>query len=241
MHHPEKGAVKIGYCAVDSVRVVDHERRGWILTGAVAAESSDAALQIEQSVLGQLQRPPFRLRPFVPASQMPQGGWTETFDASLMTPALLLRLIKDAPARMKTQAREDRQAAQRWAQERELRVREAALEAASALPPGEWDVLNRGQLYAFFGRPGALWALNSLTARYTEGEVRVRNGTVMLGAIEVDSATLTVTGPYRVWLYKISNRSSKYAEVVLEPGVLPTNPIAERERRLPPPRPRPSC
>lgn len=239
MHHPDKGAVKIGYCAMDSARLAAHQHRGWILAGAVVAKSSAEALKIEQSVLVQLRNPPFRLHPFVPASQMPQSGWTETFDASLMPPALLLRLVEDAPARMKAQASEARQLVQQRARDTEPLVREAAVEAAHALPPGDGDALTRGQLYALFGRPGALWYERGIDARYTQGEVRLRNGPVMLGAIAVDAATMTITGPYRVWLYKKTNRSAEYTEAALETGVLPTAPIAERQRRLPPPPPRP--
>lgn len=231
MHHKGYTAVKVGICGATGSRMAVHRRHGWVFIGALECPSRDEAWRIENAVLVHLRLPPISLpASYLAAAQMPQGGWKETFSAEHMPPARLWQLVHETPARIAAQQAEKARAG---AARREETVKGAAEEARSAPCPLDGDVLSRGQLFALFGRAGAGWHYAGLIARLRGGEVWLRNGPVMLGAIAVDPATWTLTGPYRV-LLRSPGPPGTYAEVPLPGGHLPEDPSRARRRRLPP-------
>lgn len=232
VHHAGHAAVKVGICADGSSRIEAHRRHGWTLVGSLACSTRAEAWRIEQAVI-RLLRGPLRLDTFLTAAQMPQCGWGETFSAELMPPQLLWHLVRDMPGRLAAETEAKAKQARDRAACREEHVTAAAVEAASAPCPVDRDVLTRGQLYALFGRTGAVWHHNGLTARLNGQEVHLRNGPVMLAAISIDPASLTVTGLYRVLLYRETRCGGSYAQVTLPAGVVPANPVEARRRRLP--------
>jgi predicted GIY-YIG superfamily endonuclease len=83
MTHQTLGAHKIGI-ANDETRVnriKEHQKYGWDLFKSINFESGDEAFQIEQQVLTWL-REKKGLGIFLSKKQLPQGGYSETVDAS---------------------------------------------------------------------------------------------------------------------------------------------------------------
>jgi hypothetical protein len=83
MSHPNLQAHKIGVGGrgTRSDRIQQHIKRGWVLYRSLDLKSGLIALQVEEQVLGYLFNQ-CKLNPFLSAEQMPQGGWTETFDVA---------------------------------------------------------------------------------------------------------------------------------------------------------------
>jgi hypothetical protein len=83
MTHQTLGAHKIGI-ANDETRVnriKEHQKYGWDLFKSINFETGDDAFQIEQQVLAWL-RQKKGLGIFLSKEQLPQGGYSETVDAS---------------------------------------------------------------------------------------------------------------------------------------------------------------
>lgn len=81
--HPKLQAHKVGVGGrtTKSSRITQHIKEGWILFKLLDVKSGKDALEIERKILNFL----FiecELSPFLSSSQMPQGGHTETVDAS---------------------------------------------------------------------------------------------------------------------------------------------------------------
>jgi predicted GIY-YIG superfamily endonuclease len=81
--HQILGAHKIGI-ANDGTRVNrirEHQKYGWDLFKSISFESGDEAFQIEQQVLSWL-RQKKGLGIYLSKEQLPQGGYSETVDAT---------------------------------------------------------------------------------------------------------------------------------------------------------------
>jgi hypothetical protein len=74
--HPKLSAAKIGIYNHGSNRLVDHQRRGWVLERKILLPGRDAQA-VEEAVLRKW-RSTLRLSIALTPEEMPQGGWTET-------------------------------------------------------------------------------------------------------------------------------------------------------------------
>jgi recombinational DNA repair protein (RecF pathway) len=85
MTHPKLQSHKVGIGGLRPTgkrdRVNEHQKFGWDLYARVEYETADDAFQIEQKVLSWL-RQEKQLAIYLSALEMPQGGYTETVDAS---------------------------------------------------------------------------------------------------------------------------------------------------------------
>jgi len=93
MAHAGLGAVKIGITGrhTREDRVARLEGSGWTEVRKWPFDTGDAARHTEQTVLKLLRSQGHA--PFLAAAQMPAGGWTETFDGTVVTAAMLCLLI----------------------------------------------------------------------------------------------------------------------------------------------------
>ncbi|NXY93191.1 hypothetical protein HYE82_01885 [Streptomyces sp. BR123] len=91
--HAQHGAVKIGVAGAlqRNDRIAQHRRLGWALFYERHVPTGDDALSVEQTILRRLRADGHGI--FLTAAQMP-NGWTETFDATLVTPAHLRDAIR---------------------------------------------------------------------------------------------------------------------------------------------------
>jgi len=79
--HPDLLAHKIGINNFDSGRLAKHITNGWLVYKTKLFASGLPAYEVEQSILNWL-RNECDMQMFLLSTQMPQGGWTETVDAS---------------------------------------------------------------------------------------------------------------------------------------------------------------
>lgn len=79
--HKEFGAHKIGIAAITSTRMNSHKREGWETFKTLATENGYIAKQVEDAVLNWW-REERGLAHYLLLEQMPQGGFSETVDAS---------------------------------------------------------------------------------------------------------------------------------------------------------------
>ncbi|MFC8452160.1 hypothetical protein [Kitasatospora sp. NPDC057223] len=92
---PDRATRKIGICGTNSSRIAVHRRHGWTEEFHIRVESGEEAFRIEQGVLRHIRKTlnvPARLG----ESEMPQGGWTETFDAEMVSIAATKHLVLTA-------------------------------------------------------------------------------------------------------------------------------------------------
>ena len=83
IHHSHLNALKIGIThqlQLKKGRMADHYRNGWALMNSLAFSQAIDAFEIEQQILDFFQEE--GLQPFLKPDDLPQGGWTETVDAS---------------------------------------------------------------------------------------------------------------------------------------------------------------
>lgn len=83
MVHPELNSFKVGVGgkSTRTDRISDHQKYGWILYNQASFETGESAYKLEQDILSWL-RIELGLAKYLVAEQMPQGGHTETVDAS---------------------------------------------------------------------------------------------------------------------------------------------------------------
>ncbi|WP_329875159.1 GIY-YIG nuclease family protein [Streptomyces sp. BE20] len=93
VHHPQYNAVKIGIggTAGRNERVNHHRRAGWALTRDWHFLTGAEAHAVEQAVLQELRKAGHG--PYLNVDVMP-NGWTETFDADLVTPTVLATTVE---------------------------------------------------------------------------------------------------------------------------------------------------
>ena len=93
LYSPIHKAIKVGISDVSGKRFASHRKKGWILIKYWAFSQRDQARAIETTVLNTLRQ---KHGYFLDQSDMPQGGYTETFDASKITRRGLIRMVNRA-------------------------------------------------------------------------------------------------------------------------------------------------
>ena len=86
-------AIKIGISDVSGKRYASHRQKGWVLVKYWWFSERDQARAVETIVLNTLRE---KHGHFLNKSDMPQGGYTETFDASKITRRGLIRMVNKA-------------------------------------------------------------------------------------------------------------------------------------------------
>jgi hypothetical protein len=86
-------AVKIGISDVSGRRFASHRTKGWILIKYWWFSERDQARAVESLVLDTLRT---KYGYFLDKEDMPQGGYTETFDSSKITRRGLIRKVNNA-------------------------------------------------------------------------------------------------------------------------------------------------
>ena len=84
--HPELGAHKVGIGndKTRNNRIREHKRLGWVLYDSAPLKSGDIAESIEKKVLVWI-RGNRQLPIYLSSSEMPQGGYSETFEADAIS------------------------------------------------------------------------------------------------------------------------------------------------------------
>jgi hypothetical protein len=90
LYSPVYKAVKIGISDVSGRRFASHRTKGWILVKYWAFSERDKARAVESLIIKTLTS---KYGHFLEKEDMPQGGYTETFDASKITRQGLIRMI----------------------------------------------------------------------------------------------------------------------------------------------------
>jgi hypothetical protein len=93
LYSPVHKAVKIGISDITGRRYASHRARGWLLVSYWHFFERDKARAIESLVIQKLKK---KHKPFLSKEDMPQGGYTETFDASRISKKQLIRMINKA-------------------------------------------------------------------------------------------------------------------------------------------------
>ena len=93
IYSPVHKAIKIGISDVSGRRFASHRARGWILIKYWWFSQRDQARHVETLVLRILRE---KHSSFLGKADMPQGGYTETFDASKITRKGLIRMVNKA-------------------------------------------------------------------------------------------------------------------------------------------------
>jgi len=90
LYSPRHKAIKIGISDVSGRRFASHRQKGWVLIKYWWFSERDQARTVESLILDTLRT---KHGHFLDKSDMPQGGYTETFDASKITRRGLIRMI----------------------------------------------------------------------------------------------------------------------------------------------------
>jgi hypothetical protein len=93
LYNPVYKAVKVGISDITGRRFASHRTKGWILVKYWHFFERDKARAVESLVLNTLRG---RYGHFLDKSDMPQNGYTETFDASKITRKALIRMVNKA-------------------------------------------------------------------------------------------------------------------------------------------------
>jgi|688.fasta_scaffold00092_145 hypothetical protein len=93
LYSPIYKAIKIGISDVSGRRFASHRQKGWVLIKYWWFSERDQARAVESLVLDTLRT---KYGHFLSKADMPQGGYTETFDASKITRRGLVRMVNNA-------------------------------------------------------------------------------------------------------------------------------------------------
>ena len=93
LYSPIHRAIKVGISDVSGRRFASHRTKGWILIKYWTFSRRDQARAVETLVLNTLRD---KHGHFLDKDDMPQGGYTETFDASKITRKGLIRMVNRA-------------------------------------------------------------------------------------------------------------------------------------------------
>lgn len=93
LYSPIHKAIKIGISSIDGKRFAAHKTKGWLLVSYWHFFERDKARAVESLVIQTLKK---KHKPFLSKEDMPQGGYTETFDASKITRKALIRMVNKA-------------------------------------------------------------------------------------------------------------------------------------------------
>lgn len=99
LYSSKHGAVKIGISDISGSRFKAHRQKGWMLVSYWHFFERDKAGAIETIVLNKLRD---KHGYFLTKEDMPQGGYTETFDAKKVTRRALIRLINKTIKNLQT-------------------------------------------------------------------------------------------------------------------------------------------
>jgi predicted GIY-YIG superfamily endonuclease len=90
LYNSKYNAIKIGISDISGKRFASHKNKGWILVKYWSFSERNQAKEIESLILNRLRQ---KHGYFLSKTDMPQGGYTETFDASKITRTGLMRMI----------------------------------------------------------------------------------------------------------------------------------------------------
>jgi hypothetical protein len=93
LYSPLYKAIKIGISDISGKRFASHRTKGWVLIRYWTFSERDKARAIETLVVQTLTK---RYGHYLTKEDMPQGGYTETFDASKITRRALIRMVNKA-------------------------------------------------------------------------------------------------------------------------------------------------
>jgi hypothetical protein len=93
LYSPIHKAVKIGISDISGKRFKAHRTKGWVLVSYWHFFERDKARAVESIVLNTLRE---RYGHYLDKADMPQGGFTETFDANKVTRRMLIRMVNKA-------------------------------------------------------------------------------------------------------------------------------------------------
>ena len=93
LYSPVHKAVKIGISDITGKRFAAHKTKGWLLVSYWHFFEGDKARAVESIVLNTLRD---KHGHFLRKEDMPQNGYTETFDASKVTKRGLIRMVNKA-------------------------------------------------------------------------------------------------------------------------------------------------
>jgi hypothetical protein len=93
LYSPLHKAIKVGISDISGRRFASHRTKGWILIKYWHFFERDQARAVESLVLDTLRS---KYGHFLDKADMPQGGYTETFDASKITRRGLVRMVNNA-------------------------------------------------------------------------------------------------------------------------------------------------
>jgi hypothetical protein len=90
LYSPIHKAIKIGISDISGKRFASHRQKGWILIKYWWFSERDQARVVETIVLNKLRE---KHGHFLDKGDMPQGGYTETFDATKITRKSLISMV----------------------------------------------------------------------------------------------------------------------------------------------------
>lgn len=93
LYSPIHKAIKVGISDISGRRFAAHRTKGWVLVAYWHFFERDKARSVESIVLNTLRE---RYGHFLNKEDMPQSGYTETFDASKITRRGLIRMVNKA-------------------------------------------------------------------------------------------------------------------------------------------------
>jgi hypothetical protein len=93
LYNPIYKAVKVGISDISGKRFASHRTKGWVLIKYWHFFERDRARRVESVVLNTLRK---RHGHYLNKEQMPQNGYTETFDASKVSRRALIRMVNKA-------------------------------------------------------------------------------------------------------------------------------------------------
>jgi hypothetical protein len=93
LYNPIHRAVKVGISDISGRRFASHRTKGWILIKYWHFFERDKARAVETIVLNTLRG---RYGHYLSKEDMPQSGYTETFDASKISRRALIRMVNKA-------------------------------------------------------------------------------------------------------------------------------------------------
>jgi hypothetical protein len=93
LYNPIHKAVKVGISDISGRRFASHRTKGWILIKYWHFFERDRARAVESLVLNTLRS---RYGHYLSKEDMPQSGYTETFDASKISRRALIRMVNKA-------------------------------------------------------------------------------------------------------------------------------------------------
>lgn len=93
IYSPIHHAIKVGISDISGRRFKTHKTKGWILIKYWHFFERDKARAVESLVLNTLRR---KYGHYLDKEDMPQGGYSETFDARKITRRGLIRMVNQA-------------------------------------------------------------------------------------------------------------------------------------------------